>query len=91
MSDIVKARALLRNAAKLRRGADELTAEAMKLLYRRPPVRKARKRFVKITQEKRNEIERLALDKSLTMQDIAAITGLRSPGRVSEILAGKGK
>lgn len=89
MSDIVRARFLMRKAASLRASAKELDDEAYKLLHRAPPVRKARKRYVKIDAAKRSEIERLALDPNLTVQDIAVLTGLRSSGRVSEVLNGK--
>jgi hypothetical protein len=89
MSDIVKARRLLKDATKLRKLADELTEQALSLMRREPPVRKARKRYVRITEEKRSEVQRLALDKSLTTHDIASLTGLRSSGRVSEVLRGK--
>lgn len=89
MSNIVRARFLLKKARSLRESAEELQKEAEALLHREKPVRKAHKRYVKITQARRSEIERLALDPNLTVQDIAVLTGLRSSGRVSEVLNGK--
>lgn len=89
MSNIVRARFLLKKARSLRDSAEELQKEAEALLHREKPVRKANKRYVKITQARRSEIERLALDPNLTVQDIAVLVGLRSSGRVSEVLNGK--
>jgi ATP phosphoribosyltransferase regulatory subunit HisZ len=96
MSNMTRARELMDKArAKRRRGmelfdeADELDAEARKLTFREPSVRRAREVETDITDEMREKIAILARNRSLTMHDIARRVGLRNGGRVSEILNGK--
>jgi len=98
MSDIIKARELLklaavqrRRAARLHSAADSNCAEALALMTRKPAVRRAYEETVTITPAIRRKVMRLAEDKSLTIADIARLVGLRNGGRVSEILNGKPK
>jgi hypothetical protein len=69
--------------------ASDLMVEAMGLIKRQTPIRRARPVRVEITSEMREQIERLSRDKRLTQADIARRVGLRNGGRVSEVLNGK--
>ena len=96
MSKIVEARALMaqieRKRNVIRDIEDEIDAlhrQALKLMVREPAVRRARGETVPITDDMRDEIERLSKNKRLTMHDIGRKVGLRNGGRVSEVLTGK--
>lgn len=96
MSNVVRARELLELAEQKRAEAMELledanvmSLQARKLMYREPQVRRARAATVHITDEMREEIERLKKDRRLTQADIARKVGLRNGGRVSEVMHGK--
>jgi hypothetical protein len=96
VSEIVTARRLLAEAQlkraeamALQREADALTKQAVRLMVRKSPTRKAVRVKVPITDDMRAEIMRLSKDKRLTMHDIGIKVGLRNGGRVSEVLDGQ--
>jgi ribosomal protein L13 len=96
MSDIVGARRLLAEAqlkraeaTALQREADALTKQAVKMMVRKSPVRRANARKVTITNDMQEQIHAMAKDRRLTMHDIGIKVGLRNGGRVSEVLTGK--
>lgn len=96
MSDIPKARRLLYAARQNLTLAERelahvgsLLLQASALLDREPQIRRAPAKHVPITRKLRQQVLSLAATTQLTQEEIAHVTGLRSPGRVSEILNGK--
>lgn len=94
MSNIIKARGLIREA--LDRGHDarrlmneslELFELSLKYMVREPAIRRAKARHQVVTKELKDAVLKLARRyPNMTTQDIAVRVGLRSAGRVSEIL-----
>jgi hypothetical protein len=66
----------------------DLIEQALALMYRERPVRRAPAKTISITNGVRREIMRLARTR-MTMNEIARVTGVRNQGRVSEVLNGK--
>lgn len=63
--------------------------QALRNMTRKSPVRKARQERVRIDDETKRRIQLLAdQNPRLTMHEIASMTGVRSSGRVSEVLNG---
>jgi hypothetical protein len=97
MSDMIKARTLMREARtktreaiKLMREANELNMQARDLTFRNPAVRRAPAHEVAITSALRQQVLKLIKhNPTMTYQQVAVAVGLRNGGRVSEILTGK--
>lgn len=91
MSDIKRARDIIEDvlAQSILSGwaANQLQS-ALKLMVRRPPVKRVRAVQPRIDRTVRAEVRRLAA-MGLSNHEIANQTGLRNQGRVSEILTGK--
>ena len=71
-----------------RSAAAEYIWQALFRMGREPYVRKAKAQRIKLDKRTRAKINRLARDPNITMQQIASLTGVRSAGRVSEVLNG---
>lgn len=92
MSDVPLARLLLHKAlaAKSLDEAQRLIARAIPLMHREEYVRRAPAKRKVIDQELRRRVKRLAhTNPNMTMHQIADAVGLRSSGRVSEVMHGK--
>lgn len=100
MSNIPRARDALYRAlnllAILRNGKcdDVLTDAGLEIcnalddMAREPAIRRAARQTIEIDRKTKARIKKLARDKSLTLHQIASATGVRSSGRVSEVLHG---
>ena len=94
MSNIIKARGLITEALNRAQDAHRLLGEAIELydltlkyMRRESPVRRAKARHMTITPEIRDRVRKLAIRyPNMTTSEIAVRCGLRSAGRVSEIL-----
>lgn len=92
MSDVPRARAILQNLLlelDLSARAKREIGRALSLMLRVPACRKAPKKRRVIDQATRRQVRRLVNGTDWTMHEIANRTGLRSGGRVSEIMHGK--
>lgn len=70
--------------------AHDVLMEAHRLMVRQKPIRKARSKAQPLTREMKFRVRELAADwPDMTYQMIAEETGIRSVGRISEILNGK--
>lgn len=92
MSDVPQARAILLElvrAPDLSARAKRQIGRALSLMLRVPACRKAPKKRRVIDRKTRRLVRRLVHTTDWTMHEIANRTGLRSGGRVSEIMHGK--
>jgi len=94
MSDVPYAREIIKGIRKMPdvpRRAKFWLGRALQQLWREPPCRKAPSKPVRITAAIRARVRWLAANTKMTMLEIAHVTGVRSQGRISEILNGKKK
>src|SRR4249920_1466212 len=94
MSDVPYARNIIIGVRKMPgvpRRAKLWLGKALRNLWRDPPCRKAPSKPVRITAKIRAKVRWLAANTKMTMLEIAHATGVRSQGRVSEVLNGKKK
>jgi transcriptional regulator GlxA family with amidase domain len=88
MSEVPRARRKLQRAldfGKMDDFTSRMIKEALALMFRETAVRRAPAKYRRITPRLRQSIHRLA-QTDMTMSEIAQAVGVRSQGRISEVL-----